>query len=90
MSSSGSPGAPPRSGVLRAVMVGRPSLCLPGVLITHPQPAGRRSPVNRMTAWHHAEIRAALTVGAIVTATTYGALPHWEYSSHFPRKCVVV
>lgn len=34
-------------------------------------------------------MRAALTVGAIVTATVCGALPHWEYSSHFPRECVV-
>jgi hypothetical protein len=24
-----------------------------------------------------------------VTATVCGALPHWEYSSHFPYKCVV-
>src|ERR1700722_3976955 len=70
---------------------GRPSLLAPARRPDGlPPRAGRRSPVNRKRAWHHTDIRAALTVGAIVTATTYGALPHWEYSSHFPRKCVVV
>src|SRR3984885_3185235 len=70
---------------------GRPSLLAPARRSDDPPAtSGKAPPVNRMTAWPHAEIRAALTVGAIVTATTYGALPHWEYSSHFPRKCVVV